>query len=127
MDIQVQALKGYTNRTADPSRAHIIWTVYIYTFHGQTSGWSNTQTVKLGSDGETASPAPTLPPLQPTPSITASTYPASNATEPSIQPNAIIDTESGFNWKDAAIAVMAVVIAALVFGMAKTRRKLPHN
>ena len=62
MDIQVEALEGYTNRTIDPSRAHINWAVYEYTFYGEESGWSNTQTVTIGetSASTSTSPNPTL-------------------------------------------------------------------
>jgi hypothetical protein len=48
MDIQVEALEGYTNSTIDPSRAHIIWAVYEYTFYGEESRLCSTQTVTLG-------------------------------------------------------------------------------
>ena len=59
MDIQVEALEGYTNRAVDPARAHILWTVYKYTFYGEESGWSNTQTVTIGGSVSTYSPNPT--------------------------------------------------------------------
>jgi hypothetical protein len=59
MGIQVEALEGYTNRTVDPSREHIIWSVYEYTFYGEESGWSNTQTVTLSENS--TSPTPTVP------------------------------------------------------------------
>ena len=70
MDIQVEALKGYTNRTIDPSRAHITWAVYEYTFYGKESGWSNTTTITL-EEGPSYTPNPTPTPEQqasPTPS-----------------------------------------------------------
>jgi hypothetical protein len=63
MDIQVEALEGYTTRNVDPARAHILWSVYIYTFYGEESGWSNTQTVALGgSVSVSTSPFPTYNP-----------------------------------------------------------------
>lgn len=40
MDIQVEALQGYTNRTVID--AHITMSVVSYTFYGEESGWSNT-------------------------------------------------------------------------------------
>jgi hypothetical protein len=61
MDIQVEALEGYTNRTVDPLRAHINWAVYEYTFYGEESGWSNTTTITL-EPVPSASPSPTVSP-----------------------------------------------------------------
>jgi hypothetical protein len=68
MDIQVEALEGYTNRTIDPSRSHINWVVYEYTFYGKESGWSNTTTITLGplpsaSPSPPVSPEPTTNPI----------------------------------------------------------------
>jgi hypothetical protein len=73
MDIQVEALKGYTNRTI--IQGHIFMSVVGYTFYGEESGWSNTQTITLGeSQTPTPSPAttptPTPPIFPPTPSPT---------------------------------------------------------
>jgi len=45
MDIQVEALQGYTNRTGE---GHIIFDVVWYTFYGEESGWSDIQTLTVG-------------------------------------------------------------------------------
>ena len=45
MDIQVEALQGYTNRTGE---GHIIFDVVWYTFYGEESGWSDIQTLTIG-------------------------------------------------------------------------------
>ena len=86
MDIQVEALKGYTTRAPDPAREHILWTVFIYTFYGEESGWSNTQTVTLGGASNSTSPNPTPSPtnlpiatntqLSPTPTPTVPEFPS---------------------------------------------------
>jgi hypothetical protein len=83
MDIQVEALKGYTNRTIDPSRAHILWSVYIYTFYGEESGWSNTQTVTIGgASASTPNPtSPTTSTLTPTSTLTKSPTPTPTVPE----------------------------------------------
>ena len=73
MDIQVEALVGYTNRTVDPARAHILWSVYLYTFYGEESGWSNTQTVTIGEASILPNP-------------TSSTIPNSTKTTPTLIP-----------------------------------------
>ena len=71
MDIQVAALKGYTTRAPDPAREHILWTVYIYTFYGEESGWSNTQTISIdGANSTSTSPTSTMPNYGPTSSPT---------------------------------------------------------
>jgi hypothetical protein len=54
MDIQVEALQGYTNRTT--IQGHIFMAVVGYTFYGEESGWSNTQTITIP-----ASAAPEIP------------------------------------------------------------------
>lgn len=45
IDFQVQALKGYVERTVEESR--IIFVIYNYTVHGAESGWSTTQTITI--------------------------------------------------------------------------------
>jgi len=58
MDIQVEALQGYTNRTTIDG--HIFFAVVGYTFYGEESGWSNTQTITIG---ESQTPTPSVPEL----------------------------------------------------------------
>jgi hypothetical protein len=63
IDIQAEALEGYTNKTVDPARDHLVWSVYEYPFTGAESGWSNTQTVAIGNAAltPTKTPSPTVP------------------------------------------------------------------
>lgn len=63
MDIQVEALKGYTNQTYHDG--HIFFTITGYTFYGEESGWSNTQTITIG-ESQTSTPSPEATPT-PTP------------------------------------------------------------
>ncbi len=46
IDFQVQALKGYVERTIDP-RSGILPVLYDYTLYDEESDWSNTQTIKI--------------------------------------------------------------------------------
>lgn len=62
MDIQVEALRGYTNRTV--IQGHIFMSVVGYTFYGEESGWSNTKTITLG-EASTYTPNPTSPTTTP--------------------------------------------------------------
>jgi len=72
MDIQVETLKGYTNQTTIQS--HIFMSVVGYTFYGEKSGWSNTQTLTIGeTQMPTSSPAAT-PTLTPTVTPTSTPY-----------------------------------------------------
>jgi hypothetical protein len=45
IDFQVQALKGYVERTIEDS--HMIFVIYNYTVHGAESSWSSTQTITI--------------------------------------------------------------------------------
>lgn len=59
LDFQVEACIGYYTRTM-PSCYQ-----YNDVFTGETSGWSNTQTITIG-DNQTPTPEPSLPPTQQT-------------------------------------------------------------
>jgi hypothetical protein len=71
MDIQVEALEGYTNRTT--IQGHIMMAVVGYIFYGQESGWSNTQTVTIGNPAPASlnPTAPTTSTLTPAPTPTS--------------------------------------------------------
>jgi hypothetical protein len=120
MDLQVEALEGYTTKAADPAREHNLWTVYEYTFYGQESGWSNTQTVAYGGFSATT-PDPTL--------ITPTKIPNENSTQvPSTgnsQPNAngSIPFSIPITTFILVIAVFSAVIIALAFLLLRRKRK----
>jgi hypothetical protein len=101
MDIQLEALKGYTTRAPDPAREHILWTVYIYTFYGEESGWSNTQTVTLGGSVSTFSPSPTSS-SNPTTALTSTPTTTNSTGNPISVPLSTL------------IAVVAVFLAIIV-------------
>jgi hypothetical protein len=111
MDIQVDALVGYTNRTVDLSRS-ILWSVSTYTFYGQESGWSPTQTVTL-DNAPLFTPNPTYPAILSSPSIpiniTSPPSPPSSAHGNLSQPTDSMPTATLLL---AVIAVFAVVLVA---------------
>jgi hypothetical protein len=116
MDIQVEALVGYTTRAPDPAREHILWTVYIYTFYGEESGWSNTQTVTLGAPVYTFSPSPSpssdpTNPMNLTPTITTS------PSDPIVLPLSTLVT---------VIAVFLAIIVVLVLLLFRRHRKTTY-
>jgi hypothetical protein len=58
MDFQVEALTGYVDKSIDSDRSHITFAVYNYTFYGEESDWSNTQTITLSAVSVSISPSP---------------------------------------------------------------------
>ena len=67
VDFQVEAMIGYVHRSGEPP-----W--FPWTFYGETSGWSNTQTITI-AESQTSSPesTPTLSPEITTPASPTST------------------------------------------------------
>ena len=59
VDFQVQALIGYVSRIYNPN-ATLQIDMYPWAFTGETSGWSNTQTVNVPSNSTSASTSPNL-------------------------------------------------------------------
>jgi hypothetical protein len=90
-----------------------------------TSGWSNIQTIKIGS-GEvtntqtTSSPPPS--PIQPTPTSQPS-EPTDNPTEAPLQPNTQSDVLLGVTWKYIALGVACITIVALAVTLVLVRRR----
>jgi hypothetical protein len=70
VDFQVEAMIGYVYRSYDPNATDPLG-MFPWVFAGETSGWSNTQTITI--------PDPSIPSPSPTPSIepTQSTEPRS--------------------------------------------------
>jgi hypothetical protein len=63
IEFQVQALEGYTDRIVQDAR--ILFSIVDYEFTGQTSGYSNTQTITIGTVTN-YTPNPTLVEQNPT-------------------------------------------------------------
>jgi len=114
MDIQVEALKGYTSRTIDPSRAHIIWAVFEYTFYGEESEWSNTQTVTIG-EASTSTPNPTSPTIS-TPTSTpnnSTSAPSTNGNQTKV--NDTVPLTTSLTPFLLVTIILVVIIAILLF------------
>jgi len=98
MDFRVQAQIGYTTYYYMPFK--------VYEFHGETSGWSTTQTITI--DGNAPTTTPTASPSQ-----------YSTAT-----PDASGDVnQQGFNWTEISLFAALGVIAALLVVIALMYRK----
>ncbi len=57
LNVQVEAMIGYIHRVYNPNATDQL-SMYPYVFTGETSGWSNTQTITIPEP----SPSPSLPP-----------------------------------------------------------------
>jgi hypothetical protein len=70
VDFQVEALAGYIQRIWNPNFTSQL-DMYPYVFTGETSGWSNTQTITIPETSTSTSPStnptptPTVPELPP--------------------------------------------------------------
>lgn len=104
VDFQVEAMIGYVSRSGNPP-----W--YPWVFTGETSGWSNTQTITIGeSQTPTTSPAttPTAPNMGPTSAPTQ---------EPALAPEQL-EVIVG-----AAVVAAVIAVGLLVYLI---KRKQPH-
>jgi hypothetical protein len=100
LDIQVQALIGYVTIHGDPNHSIDLYYQFAsFEFTGETSGWSNTQTITI-SEGQTPTSSPATTPT-PTPPNMGPTSPPNH--EPLLTPERL-----GI--------IMGVAIAAAVIG-----------
>jgi hypothetical protein len=58
VDVQVETMSGYIHRDYNPNHTSQL-DMYPYVFTGETSEWSNTQTITISDDS--VSPSPTVP------------------------------------------------------------------
>ncbi len=110
VDFQVQALIGVIHRIIQgPMSAPWIFT-------GETSGWSNTQTVTISNNSTTTNPEKSTTPNQ-------SVLPSQNPTATLIQPDA--GTSVLFGWVEIAIVILlgVVVVVLLVFVVVFQRKR----
>ncbi len=123
VDFQVQARIGYYTFVPDPLRSGFYHEGTLE-FTGESSSWSNTQTLTIGS-GEvkvtetTTSPSPS--PIQSTP--TATPEPTANPTEAPIQHNTQSGAVLGVDWWQIATLSLAVVVVLLVAALVLQRKK----
>jgi len=111
MDIQVEALQGYTERGFNYEASNMLMTVYKYTFYGQESGWSTTQTITIGEETSMPPPSSTQAPSNST-SITDGNplpIPTSDPTQPVKQTTQVL----GLGWEQTTVVVAVIVIVVL--------------
>jgi hypothetical protein len=116
VDFQVQAMVGAVHRGYNPNTTDQLL-MFPWVFEGETSGWSNTQTLTVTTSG--ASPSPSSLPTS-TPTSSPSSMPSQNPT--ATQPGAQTTTLLGL---DATIAliVLSIVVALLIVVIAFMRRR----
>jgi hypothetical protein len=122
VDIEVQALEGYTIASYD---GHIMFSVVSYSFIGQESGWSNSQTVTFGN---APSPLPTYVPQQTATPQPTSNSPVSTTNPPTMTPQStpVVGNDlQGLSLERIIIVVLAVTVAALavIVVLQRNRRK----
>jgi hypothetical protein len=113
VDIQVRALIGYLTVTTQWAGIGTDWV----NFNGETSNWSNTQTINLKENTNTTptptstvTPQPTLTPLN---TVAPTQNPQATPTQPDIQ----ADVLSSYDWIKIALTTMALAIAGLSVGL----------
>jgi hypothetical protein len=116
VDFRVQAQIGYfINGTP-------VWPIErVYTFNGQVSGWSDTQTISSPTNVPlNATPTPEAS----TPNRTTSALPSQNPTVTSIQPTSGNPVLFGLDWAEIVmVALLAVIAVLLGLAVVYLRRK----
>jgi hypothetical protein len=105
MDVQVIALIGHDNR--------IDWGYgyTTYTFRGESSDWSSTQTVTVGDSSFTTNPTatPSHSPISPTLAQSPTTMDQQQDTK-----NAVF---FGLDWEQIAVIILGITVAVLAFAL----------
>jgi hypothetical protein len=128
LDFQVETFIGYSS-TICTSIAQRVDDYYTF-FTGETSGWSNTQTISL-NDGSTSTSSPDQT-LMPTPSATTPDSAINNRATTSQQPTATpiqsgahLTAPQQFGWLEVgAFVVVGVVFAVLIVVIVFMRRRI---
>lgn len=89
---------------------------------GESSGWSSTQTITIGSGAVTTSEPPD-PQSPANPTVNPSSSPTQNSAEALIQSNTQSDVLLGLNWERLALIVAAVVIVILAAALVTKHRR----
>jgi hypothetical protein len=110
MDFQVEALIGYEHGvfTYPP------WSAWVIT--GETSGWSNTQTITIGASVPTT-----------TPNTSASPSTLQDTTAPPEQSSPQTSVLFGLDWMQVAMLALGVIVVLLVFVVVFLRRRSAVN
>ena len=99
LTFQVEAMIGYVHRVYNPDATSML-TMYPWRFTGETSGWSETQTVTLGAPASTT-----------TPDIS----PSQNSTASPDQSDSQNADSSSLDWVQfATLTLLGVIVVLLV-------------
>lgn len=117
VDVRVEALIGYYNETVSlypiPGGEF-----HFLNFVGESSGWSNTQTLNINDGSITTNPSTT-----PSSSPTSTALPSQNPTAISQQPSPQSNTLLSLDWEQVAIILLCAAVVVLVLTLVFSRRR----
>ena len=121
VDFRVQAVIGYSTRvnetlTGPPIGLDPGDVPHYYVFTGQTSSWSNTQTISIpdGAVSISTSPNPTA-----SPTAIASQNPTATSDQPDTHSGVLL----GLSWEQVAVVVFGAAVVLLVVVVVLQRRR----
>jgi hypothetical protein len=118
LDFQVQAFIGYCYPVISGNIMQQ-QNFLTYVYYGQTSGWSNTQTITVGQGNTQSTPNPTINPIQPNPTKAIPTQ----KTAPTQQITEIHLIFGELNWEQTAIILLSIAVIGLTVGLLVLYRK----
>jgi hypothetical protein len=114
IDFQVRALVGYSNRVYAGDSIPL-GAVYYYNFTGETSDWSNTQSINITDGSVSNSPSNSTPTLQSSPpTATSLASPSQNPTATPIQPISGSPAFFALDFGEIVIIALLGVVAVLL-------------
>lgn len=121
VDIQVQTLIGQSTRVhCAPDM--LMGPTVRYDFTGQSSAWSNTQTIDINKNTVQSTPTPTEN-TTPQPTTSNTITPSTDNVQQVSQDMFLF----GLEWKDVAISLLAALVAVLVVGLVFSRTRDPQE
>ncbi|MCL2476922.1 hypothetical protein [Candidatus Bathycorpusculum sp.] len=115
LDFRVEALIGYYTSARDylpvPGGPY-----YTYTFFGESSGWSNIQTITLSAEPTATNTPP--------PSSTTAIGASQNSTTPIDQPDTPSDSLFDLSWEQTTIILLTTIIVVLVVALVLSQRRV---
>ena len=112
VDFQVEAMIGYTHRVVEGGIAP-------WYFFGETSGWSNTQTLTIDANAPTTTPNASTT----SPALTGSTSPMQSPTATLQQTDSQSDVLFGPIWEQTAIIIFGIIIVILTSALILSRKR----
>jgi hypothetical protein len=117
VDIQIQTLMGKST-PVQCSPNTLMGPTVRFDFTGQSSGWSNTQAIDINKNTVKSNPTP-IENITPQPTTSNTATPTTSDTQ-QVKQNQVL---FGFEWKDAAIAVLCIIVATLTITLVVSRKK----